>query len=469
MCWPPRWNAHDRPGGGGRVSRLSFLLHLAPLRSLAGRTALVLLVGLVVVQAAGLTIHALDRLDVLRMAQNRDAAMRVIAMYRSVVMAPPENRAAVVGEFDLRDGAHARLTAVPPAESLPPMDPATQRQFRGAMLLVPIQVAQRPREILLRGGAEAGHLSAGLRLPDESWLDVTLDMSPPRPWHSLNFLSAFLMMSVAAAGLIWWAVRRLIAPVRTLAAAADALGRDVNAPPLPESGPQEIATAARAFNTMAQRIRRFVQDRTFMLTAIGHDLRTPITRLKLRAEFLEDEELRSKMLTDLDELETMVTATLAFGRDVAADEPVAPVDLPELVRTVLDELADAYPEGAEALSFDGPAHLTVRVRSLAMKRALANLVRNALLYGGGARVRLEKPQGGLLRLQIEDNGPGIPESELEAVFQPFHRIESSRNRETGGSGLGLPIARNILRAHGGDVTLANRPEGGVRASVVLPA
>ena len=129
-----------------------------------------------------------------------------------------------------------------------------------------------------------------------------------------------------------------------------------------------------------------------MLSAIGHDLRTPITRLKLRAEFLEDDELRSKMLTDLDELEAMVASTLAFGRDIAADEPVVAVDLPELARTVLDEAADARPDSAENLSYSGPDHLTVRVRSLAMKRALSNLVLNALAYGGNARVRLAMPE-----------------------------------------------------------------------------
>jgi hypothetical protein len=436
--------------------------------SLAARTALVLLIGLGLVQIAGLTIHALDRIDVQRMAQARDAAVRVISMYRSVVLAPREGRAAVVAEFDLRDGATAWIADQPLSDPLPVMDPSAERQFRGAMLLVPIPVQQRPRESVLRGGADAGHIAVGLRLPDGKWLNATLDIPPARPWHSVNFLSAFLMMTVTAAVLIVWAVRRLIAPVRTLAAAAEALGRDVNAPPLPETGPAEIAIAARAFNTMAERIRRFVQDRTFMVTAMGHDLRTPITRLKLRAEFLEDDELRGKMLADLDELEAMVASTLAYGRDVAADEPVAAVDLPELARTVLDETADARPDSAENLSYDGPDHLTVRVRSLAMKRALSNLVMNALAYGGNAQVRLAPPEAGQLVLVVEDDGPGIPCAELERVFQPYHRVETSRNRETGGTGLGLPIARNILRAHGGDVTLSNREGGGVRATVVLP-
>ncbi len=437
-------------------------------RSLAARTALVLLVGLGLVQIAGLTIHALDRIDVQRMAQARDAAVRVISMYRSVALSAPATRAAVVAEFDLRDGANAWIADVPVAEPLPVMDPAAQRQFRGAMLLVPVPVQQRPREMVLRGGAEAERIAVGLRLPNGKWLNVTLDLPPPWPWHSLNFFSAFLMMTVTAAVLTLWAVRRLIAPVATLAAAAERLGRDVNAPPLPETGPVEIATAARAFNTMAARISRFVQDRTFMLTAMGHDLRTPITRLKLRAEFLEDDELRAKMLGDLDELEAMVASTLAFGRDVAADEPVAAVDLPELARTVLDEASDANPDCGEKLTYAGPDHLTVRVRSLAMKRALSNLVHNALHYGGNARVCLSPPEAGQLTLLVEDDGPGIPLSELDRVFQPYHRVETSRNRETGGTGLGLPIARNILRAHGGDVTLSNREGGGMRATVILP-
>jgi signal transduction histidine kinase len=456
-------NGHDANPQDGRL--------IGPLfspRSLAARTALVLLIGLGLVQIAGLTIHALDRIDVQRVALARDAAVRVISIYRSVALAPREGRSAVVAEFDQRDGAVVWVGDAPSAEDLPIMDPAAQRQFRGAMLLVPIPLQYRPREFLLRGGADAGRIGVGLRLPDDKWLNTALDMPPVWPWHSVNFFFAFLMMTVTAAGLTWWAVRRLIAPVATLAAAAEALGRDVEAPPLPETGPIEVAIAARAFNTMAERIRRFVQDRTFMLTAMGHDLRTPITRLKLRAEFLEDDELRAKMLADLDELEAMVASTLAFGRDVAANEPVTAVDLPELARTVLDEAADAHPDCTEKLNYTGPDHLPVRVRSLAMKRALTNLVHNALAYGGNAQVRLAPPVAGQLTLVVEDDGPGIPPAEIDRVFQPFHRVETSRNRETGGSGLGLPIARNILRAHGGDVTLANRDGGGVRATMILP-
>jgi signal transduction histidine kinase len=191
--------------------------------------------------------------------------------------------------------------------------------------------------------------------------------------------------------------------------------------------------------------------------------------MKLRAEFMEDDEQRRKMLADLEEMEAMVTATLAFGRDATSAEPVTALDLPELLRTVLDEAADARPGDPATLCYDGPPRLTVRARPLALKRALANLVANALNYGGSARVRLAPPTRGFVIVEVEDDGPGIPSEELDRVFEPFHRVESSRNRETGGVGLGLPIARNILRAHGGDVTLANKPHGGARATLQLPA
>ncbi len=460
MCWRPKWNGaeprHEAPP-----------VRLWP-RSLATRTAVVLLGCLTLVQVAGLTIHALDRIGLQRLAQTRDVGVRVMGLYRSVALTPFAQREAVMRELDLRDGSSARLQSEPPSRELPPTPPQLRRQIAVNMQLVPVPPRQHPREMVMQGGFEYGRVIVGMRFPEGQWLDMSVPMPPPRPWHSMTFLIAFLVMTVAAAGLTLWAVTRLTAPVSTLARAAEALGRDVNAPPLPENGPTEIATAAAAFNTMARRIRRFVQDRTFMLTAIGHDLRTPITRLKLRAEFMEDDELRRKMLADLDELEAMVSATLAFGRDVTTEEPVSAVDLTELVRTILDEAGDARPDLAAAISYTGPDHMPVHARPVALKRAITNLVMNALNYAAGAHVILAPASGGHVALLVEDAGPGIPPAELDRVFQPFHRVEPSRNSETGGMGLGLPIARNILRAHGGDVTLANRHPSGTRATVTLP-
>ena len=439
-------------------------------RSLAARTAVVLLVGLAVVQTAGLAIHALDRIDVQRLSQAREIAVRVVSLYRTVMMTAPDRRAAVLAELHREPGMSAQIDQDPPTEDLPDEMPLGQRILRVNLNLVPLMGVPHWRGLRVLTDEPHHLIIIGMRMPPEmQWLKITVPFEPPRPWHSPTFLAAFLLMTVAAAGLTLWAVRRLTAPVSTLAAAAEALGRDVNAPPLPEDGPSEVATAARAFNTMAARIRRFVQDRTELLTAIGHDLRTPITRLKLRAEFVEDEEQRNKMLADLEELEAMVSATLAFGRDAQATEPVSSIDLTELLRTVLDEAGDARPDRTDKLAYEGPSHFTMRARPLALKRALANLVSNALTYGGSACVRLVPPNDGMLVIEVEDDGPGIPPAELERVFEPFHRGEPSRNRETGGVGLGLPIARNIFRAHGGDVTLANRPMGGAKATATLPA
>jgi signal transduction histidine kinase len=437
--------------------------------SLAARTALVLLLGLAIVQVAGLTIHALDRLDVQRLGQARDLAVRVVGLYRTIALTDAPRRASVLAELHRGPDLMPTLSSSPPEVDMPEMPMTEQRLLRVNMNLVPLGAPQmRWREMVIYGGHSWHHAVVGMRLPDGEWLNVNAELEPLRPWHSPSFLVAFVLMTAAAGGLTLWAVRRLTAPVRTLAAAAEALGRDVNAAPLPENGPTEVATAAIAFNTMAARIRRFVQDRTELLTAIGHDLRTPITRLKLRAEFVEDDEQRGKILADLEELEAMVSATLAFGRDARTTEPVSHIDLAELLRTILDETGDANPDVLDELNYDGPAHLTVQARSLALKRVFVNLVTNAVNYGGSAKVRLVNPNNRMVVVEIEDNGPGIPAGELERVFEPFHRGEPSRSRETGGVGLGLPIARNIMRAHGGDVTISNRPTGGAKATVTLP-
>jgi hypothetical protein len=440
-------------------------------RSLAGRTALVLVIGLTLVQALGLLIHALDRVDLQRFTQAREISARAFFTWRTMVLTPPDRRATMLAEIELPQELTATVDEAPlvPPDA-PSLPTPLMRLYRLDQLTTIGPRGMRPREARAGPVLPHGAFAASLRLPDGLWLNLRVVVPPPRPWHSETFLAAFGVMTLTALLLTLWAVRRLTRPVRDLAAAADRLGRDVNAPPLPETGPAEVATAAHAFNTMAERIRRFVGDRTQMLAAIGHDLRTPITRLRLRAEFLEDDEQRRKMLADLDEMEAMIAATLAFARDDAAAEPSVPLDLAALVRTVLDEAADARPElPAERIAYAGPEHLTVRARPVALKRALANLVGNALAYGGAARATLLPPsqRGAVLRLTVEDDGPGIPTAELEQVFQPFWRLEGSRNRQTGGTGLGLPIARNILRAHGGDVVLRNG-RGGLVAEATLP-
>ena len=215
---------------------------------------------------------------------------------------------------------------------------------------------------------------------------------------------------------------------------------------------------------MQTRLHRFVEDRTQMLAAISHDLRTPLTRLRLRAEFVEDPEQQRKMLADLEEMEAMIASTLAFARDDARKEPRVPIDLAALLQSLVDDLGDA----GNTVEYSGPEHKTIACRPVALRRAIGNLIDNALKYGGCARVALlDGREDGHVAIRIDDDGPGIPEGEQEKVFAPFYRLERSRSRDTGGTGLGLSVARTIARAHGGDVTLRNRPDGGLSALLLL--
>jgi signal transduction histidine kinase len=232
---------------------------------------------------------------------------------------------------------------------------------------------------------------------------------------------------------------------------------------MPEHGSRELRRAASAFNRMQARLRRFVDDRTMMLAAISHDLRTVLTRLRLRAEFIDDGEQQGKAIADIDEMQAMLDETLNFARDDAREEALVAVDLTAL----LQNLCDAVTDSGQSLNFEGPAHLPVQCRPVALRRALRNLLDNAIRYGGQAEVSLSQSNGDAV-VEIADKGPGIPVAMREKVFQPFFRLETSRSRETGGTGLGLSSARAILRRHGGDITLHDRPPGGLLVRATLP-
>ena len=221
--------------------------------------------------------------------------------------------------------------------------------------------------------------------------------------------------------------------------------------------------AAQAFNRMQARIDRLIADRTQALAAVSHDLRTPIARLRLRAGFIEDTEAQRQIDADLDEMEAMITATLAYLRGDAEQEQLRVTDLAAILETLCDDATDA----GRLVSYDGPSQARLACRPIAIKRALANLIDNAVKYGGAARVTL-RDRGTLVEVAVEDGGPGIPEAEIEAAFEPFRRLDPSRNPESGGSGLGLTIARQVAERHGGTVSLRNRAGGGLVATLTLP-
>lgn len=309
---------------------------------------------------------------------------------------------------------------------------------------------------------DAGGMGLAVQLKDGSWLNsafqkkMTNGMLSARSLISLGVTA--LILSLCAA----FIARTMTKPMRRLAAAAEALGRGESVAPLSERGPDDIRHTAAAFNLMQSRLQRFVEDRTRMLAAIGHDLRTPITSLRLRAEFVSDDETREKMLDTLDELRAMTEATLAFSREQATEEETRNVDLTALVGSLCDDLVEL---GHEISCAEAPK-ISYRCRPDALKRAVRNLVENAVRYGERARVSLRTTPRAI-EIVIEDDGPGISPDFVEKAFEPFFRMEHSRNRETGGIGLGLSISRNMVRHHGGDIVLTNTGRG-LRATISLP-
>ena len=312
------------------------------------------------------------------------------------------------------------------------------------------------------------NLAASVPLADGRWLNAQTALpAPPRSWAWFPLLSTGLM-ALAILIIVILSVRRITRPLRALSTAAEQLGRGESLPPLAESGPEEVRRTTQAFNAMQQRLTRFVQDRTRMLAAIGHDLRTPITSLRLRAEFVEDPETRQKILDTLDEMTRMTEAAIRFARDDAAAEATRRVDLTALIQSLVDDLADQGHDATFTPAGGAPEKLDYSCRPTALRRVLQNLIDNALRYAGHARVSLAVTADQIL-ITVDDSGPGIPEEKLEQVFEPFVRLEESRSQDTGGVGLGLAIARSIAHAHGGELCLENRREGGLRATLSLPS
>ncbi|WP_407353970.1 ATP-binding protein [Luteimonas sp. R10] len=460
-------------------------------RSLAARFIAFLLLALALSQAIGFLISWDERGHALRAAAKNEFFSRTASLALLLETTPPALRGEIL---QVSGTAYTRFWTTPQepldaaawrdeawvhlATPLPSLKPVED----GAGSLAPIAIASaaapagpaprwkelsshawplsRPARFAYLG--EANGMGLAVRLDDGSWLNAAYAKSVPNgAWNRQSILS-LLITAVALSAIAILAARGITRPMRRLAAAAELLGRGESVPPLPESGPDDIRHTAEAFNRMQARLQRFVDDRTRMLAAIGHDLRTPLTSLRLRAEFVSDPEVQEKMLATIEEIQTMTEAALAFAREEATVEDTRTVDLSALVESLCDDLAEL---GQQVVFLDGP-RLNYRCRPDALRRAVRNLVENAVRYGERARVRLARTAESI-EIVIEDDGPGVPDGDREQVFEPFFRMEHSRNRETGGVGLGLSIARTIARHHGGDVVLRNL-ERGMRASISLP-
>jgi signal transduction histidine kinase len=325
-----------------------------------------------------------------------------------------------------------------PGGSLPPRGPFEPFAGEPRLLTVALKLAGGKFAMV-----EARTFKPSLHIPGDVWVSIAM------------------LFAVTAAFSVW-AARLALTPVRMLASAADRLSRNLEEPPLPEEGAQEIREAAHAFNRMQDRLRRHVRTRALAFAAMSHDMRTPLTRMRLRLESLSDEALLGKLSHDLDEIEALTKSALAVTRELSQDEAPAPVDL----RALVDSVVGDFVALDHAIAVSGNAR-PMEARPRALKRALGNLLDNAVTYGREVSVAISDANGHAV-VVVSDRGPGIPEAEIEKVFAPYYRIEGSRSRETGGTGLGLAIAKDIVEAHGGQLKLANRAGGGLEATVLLP-
>lgn len=307
------------------------------------------------------------------------------------------------------------------------------------------------------------HFQAHLKLKDGSpvTIDVRPSMVPLSPWLPAVLLGQLALMIACT----WLAVRIAIRPLTRLAQAVETLDPNTHAIHLDEKGPTEVAYAARAFNAMQARIAAYLKERMQLLAAISHDLQTPITRMKLRAEFMDDSSEKDKLWNDLGEMEHLVREGVAYARSIhGATEESRRTDLDSF----LDSLVFDYQDMGKDVQLDGKSAAVINTRPHALRRVLVNLIDNALKFAGAAELWVETKADGSLSVKVMDRGPGIAEEELAQVMEPFYRVENSRNRSTGGTGLGLAIAQQLALAIGGSLTLSNREGGGLCAELRLP-
>lgn len=281
-------------------------------------------------------------------------------------------------------------------------------------------------------------------------------------WPYRALVSALVLL-MAVIALAWFGVRWVTRPLKDFAQAAERLGENIDRAPLPEKGPTEVVSAARALNEMQARLSKYLSDRTRILTAMSHDLKTPITRMRLRAELLEHEVTQAKFKQDLAELEAMVSGTLDYMRGVQDGEPVRTTDINLLLKLLQTDSGEL----GHVVHIDGQAHSALLCRPQSLKRCLANLIENAVKYGEVAHVQITD-SGQMLQIVIEDEGAGVAANELAMLFEPFYRVEGSRSRDTGGTGLGLSIARSIAVLHGGSLHAENTEHRGLRLTLRLP-
>lgn len=449
-------------------------------RSLRGQVVAVLALALVLAQAVSLWLFADERDLAVRAALMREALDRAANVSALLERAPPGSEAAILAaagsplvRFDLGPTPKVAPAGRAPAALRGEIEArfGRAREVRFAFHAIRGLMPPMPglREDMFRphhpAPPAAAEFELSARLDDGRWLNVSTRFHrPPLQWAAAD-LATFGLTAGFLAVALWLLLGRLTRPLARLAAAADRMGRGEWTEDIPPSGPEELRRVTVAFNQMQGRVRRFVEERARLLAALGHDLRSPLTALRVRAEMVDDADTRAALVASIDEMQEMVEATLTYARGTATAETPETVELADFLARLVEDYSETGRD--VTLAAAPPPGLALPLRPGATRRALRNLIDNALRYGRRARLTVETRDAEAV-IHIDDDGPGIPPAQLEQVFEPFLRLETSRSRETGGTGLGLAIARSLIRAQGGEVSLANRPGRGLRATITLP-
>lgn len=452
---------------------------------------LIVIAGLMISQIATLYIVSRDRAaanDVVDLYRLNDRAFSLVQLMHDAT--PEERKATASGLFnatyaltvsetpavtssiagddqlaELEDILVGRLSKFGITDARVRRDPATQEADapEGEVMNKDIGQVERDLLVLAADFAQSDKLTASLRFSDGQWLNFTEPITPAGPILSVDSLPLYSLIAGLVVVMSIWSLRRLTAPYRMMETAVNRIGNDLKSPPIAETGSREIRAAAKAVNAMQMRLRDYVEDREHLAAALAHDLRTPLTRMRLRLELLRKSAAREALAHDLADIESIASSVIDFAKFEVTEEKAERIDFWSLVESVADMFEDA--------SFDEDATptrgLICIARPVALRRCITNLVQNAVTYGKKAHIGVRR-SGNTITLGIRDEGPGIPQAKLDQVFGSFVRLEQSRNRETGGLGLGLTIARNIARGAGGEISLSNHPAGGLLTELRLP-
>jgi signal transduction histidine kinase len=463
-------------------------------QSLFGRLLAASVAAVLVAQAVALLLIAQERERFVLQGSVREWTRRITEVTAMLAPMDAAARADAISELSAPRGRQPRRAGPPPG----PDGPGPRSQPRGFVRLpllsdfeqtlkeqvhgalgpdYGIEVAPTPQPAppaipmpvpfyevheLAAHQASAQRYDVIVRFPAGDTVTFRVTRMPggaPLPHNLFINLALVVLLLVIV---LYVAARNITRPLTELARAADSVGRQLQPAQLQERGARELREAAHAFNTMQDRLHRYLDSRSRVLAAMSHDLKTPLTRLRLQVETLENPPMQERIGKELDEMESMVHEALSLFRGLDDGEPAVPVDIDGLLAQIAGEFTDM----GDTVTVSGTALKPFVGKPQALKRCLTNLIANAIKFGSRAQVQVE--DGSALLIRIRDSGPGIPPAELERVFEPFYRLESSRNRDSGGTGLGLAIARDIAQAHGGTLTLANLPAGGLEALLTLP-